>query len=110
MMIRSIPPASAHLALRPVPAPPPTIGSPAATLARNRSSNALRESWNMVASITGVPTHQAEEGPRGGGRERRVVDVLVPRLDPDPGMTGQPARHGLEQGPVGDGVFERAAR
>ncbi len=30
MTIRSMPPASSHLAERPVPAPPPTIGSPRA--------------------------------------------------------------------------------
>jgi hypothetical protein len=31
MMMRSIPPISAHFAEMPVPAPPPTIGLPAAT-------------------------------------------------------------------------------
>src|SRR5262249_55974703 len=44
MTIRSMPPASAHLADRPVPAPPPTIGRPAATWARRRSRMAWRES------------------------------------------------------------------
>src|SRR5262249_15009766 len=42
MMIRSMPPASAHLALRPVPAPPPMIGLPAATWARSRSRHCSR--------------------------------------------------------------------
>src|SRR5581483_6287978 len=37
MMIRSMPPSSAHLADSPVPAPPPTIGRPAATWARSRA-------------------------------------------------------------------------
>src|SRR5688572_12081832 len=44
-MSRSMPPASAHLAEMPVPAPPPTIGLPAATWARSRlriSSRAKR--------------------------------------------------------------------
>src|SRR6516164_6872519 len=42
MMIRSMPPASAHLADRPVPAPPPMMGRPAATWARRRSRHS---SW-----------------------------------------------------------------
>ena len=39
MTIRSMPPASSHLADRPVPAPPPMSGRPAAILARKRSSS-----------------------------------------------------------------------
>ncbi len=42
MMIRSIPPASAHLALRPVPAPPPMIGRPSAILRRNDVEDLVR--------------------------------------------------------------------
>src|SRR5262249_14187031 len=37
MMIKSMPPASAHLALSPVPAPPPMIGRPSVTLRRKAS-------------------------------------------------------------------------
>ena len=36
MMMRSAPPASAHLAEMPVPAPQPTTGLPASTSARMR--------------------------------------------------------------------------
>src|SRR6516162_5996028 len=42
MMIRSMPPASAHLADRPMPAPPPMIGRPAATWARSRRKHSSR--------------------------------------------------------------------
>ena len=42
MMMRSMPPASAHLALMPVPAPPPMIGLPAAIWARRRARHASR--------------------------------------------------------------------
>src|SRR5262249_22627466 len=42
MMIRSMPPASAHLALRPAPAPPPMMGLPAATWARRRCRHCSR--------------------------------------------------------------------
>src|SRR6185503_4130761 len=42
-MMRSIPPASSLLAEMPVPAPPPMIGSPRATLARRRLTMAARE-------------------------------------------------------------------
>ena len=41
MMSTSIPPASADFAESLVPAPPPTIGRPAATVARNRASAAV---------------------------------------------------------------------
>src|SRR5262249_30540022 len=42
MMIRSMPPSSAHLADRPMPAPPPMIGRPAATWARRRWRHSSR--------------------------------------------------------------------
>src|SRR5215470_16837638 len=42
MMIRSMPPASAQRAVIPVPAPPPTIGRPAATWARRRCKHCSR--------------------------------------------------------------------
>src|SRR5262249_39543364 len=52
MMIRSIPPASAHLALMPVPAPPPMIGLPAATWARRRSRHCWRVKTLIVVLFT----------------------------------------------------------
>src|SRR3954469_1309440 len=53
-MIRSMPPASAHLADSPVPAPPPMMGRPAATWARRRRRHSSR-----VKELMGTP---------GGGR------------------------------------------
>src|SRR5712692_5580251 len=49
-MMRSMPPASAHLALMPVPAPPPMIGRPAATWARRRCRHSSRVKKLMGAS------------------------------------------------------------
>src|SRR5271167_3555007 len=50
MTIRSTPPASWHLAESPTPAPPPTIGSPRAAIARNFSTKADRSNLIIVAS------------------------------------------------------------
>src|SRR5262249_13361537 len=50
MMIRSMPPASAHLALMPVPAPPPMIGRPADTWERSRCKHWSRVKKLMLAS------------------------------------------------------------
>src|SRR5262245_35065236 len=50
MMMRSMPPISAHLALMPVPAPPPMIGLPAATWARRCSRH-----WARVNDIAPAP-------------------------------------------------------
>src|SRR5947207_15692196 len=52
MMRRSMPPSSAHLALIPVPAPPPMIGLPAATWARSRARMSSRV--NMIAGGDGA--------------------------------------------------------
>src|SRR4051812_44417968 len=52
-MRRSMPPASAHLALIPVPAPPPMIGLPAATWARSRLRHSSREKKLMAGSYEG---------------------------------------------------------
>src|SRR4051794_21507576 len=40
--MRSMPPASSHFAERPVPAPPPIIGRPAASCARSRVRHSSR--------------------------------------------------------------------
>src|SRR5438552_2231707 len=73
MMIRSMPPASAHLALMPVPAPPPMIGLPAATWARSRRRHSSRvkklirqSSANLRAEVVGEALAQP--------RQARVVD------------------------------------
>src|SRR6516162_7684590 len=57
MMMRSTPPASAHLADRPVPAPAPMIGRPAATWERRRVRMVSRVGGaDMTASGCGVPS------------------------------------------------------
>src|SRR4051794_22310151 len=101
MMIRSIPPASAHLALRPVPAPPPMIGSPAAILRRKLSSISLRVRWNIRSSARLGAGQGLEQPLRRGVGEGRVVDVLVAPHQLDPGMARQPALQGFEERPVG---------
>src|SRR4029450_2415855 len=50
MTSRSIPPASDIFAEMPVPAPPPTIGLPSATLARSLSRTAWRGNMNALVS------------------------------------------------------------
>src|SRR3954452_16012159 len=62
MTIKSIPPASSHLADRPVPAPPPTIGSPRATLARRRATMLSRELSAVVVSVTAGPFSSRSAG------------------------------------------------
>src|SRR3546814_4506474 len=46
--MRSMPPASSHLADRPVPAPPPMIGTPRRFMSWNLSSRALRSKRGMA--------------------------------------------------------------
>src|SRR5271155_233339 len=58
--MRSQPPASSHFAESPVPAPPPTIGSPRAAIARNFSNKVERSKRGMFTS------------PRVCGRSRAV--------------------------------------
>src|SRR5215207_4327706 len=71
MTMRSMPPASSHFAERPVPAPPPMIGSPRAAMARNLSISSLRGKRGM-----GAPGnwHDIEEGLDEGIGEGRFVD------------------------------------
>src|SRR6516225_2420098 len=45
--MRSMPPASSHFAERPVPAPPPMIGWPRATMSRKRSIKMCRSTRGM---------------------------------------------------------------
>src|SRR5215203_2669297 len=103
MTMRSIPPASSSLALMPVPAPPPTIGTPRSTCWRSRSRtwsrvNAIEclfcHGWgtdlHRRRSLFSIRVHlcssvakglllfdQPEHHVRGSGRERRIIDVRV---------------------------------
>src|SRR6516164_3606647 len=111
MMIRSIPPASAHLALKPVPAPPPISGAPVATFLRNPSRISLRDRWYMVAfpASSRGRCEQREQLGHGGVGECRVVDMLVADDDAGPGVSGQPAGQGPEKRGVRRRVVERLA-
>ena len=63
MMIRSLPPASAHFAERPVPAPAPMIGLPAAIWARSRASaSALRHDAASISSCSRFAIASANAG------------------------------------------------
>src|SRR5215216_2385507 len=100
MTMRSMPPASSHLAERPVPAPPPMIGSPRAAMARNLSINSLRGKRGMGAPGNG---HDIEEGVDEGAGEVGVVDcwgeldekAVRPRLE-DLAYRGEQGRVRLE--------------
>src|ERR1700732_4967640 len=63
MTIRSMLPASSHFAERPVPAPPPTIGSPRATMARNffKSSARSNRGIDHLATRRRVPGRPISE-------------------------------------------------
>src|SRR5579884_269696 len=61
MISKSMPPASAHLADKPVPAPPPMIGFPAATWLRRRCKHSSRLKMLMVIyPATDLPGEQGE--------------------------------------------------
>src|SRR4051812_12145985 len=107
MMIRSMPPASAHLALRPVPAPPPMMGRPAATFRRKLSRISLRNRWNMGAL---VPVQEFDQQGRRGVGKCRIVDVFVTLDESDPRVAPQPTGQGIEQGTVGGGIVEGLTR
>src|SRR4051812_8190068 len=115
MMIRSIPPASAHLALRPVPAPPPMIGRPSATLRRNRSRISARvlpciervtpgrEGRSLRALTFGLGEPVADHEPEPGQDVAAVERVVLAQEDRAVGGGGDP--HG--PGP-GIGVPDQA--
>src|SRR3954453_11647513 len=95
MMIRSAPPASAHLAESPVPAPAPMIGFPASTCPRRR------------ASASALVIHHLMEPVRHRVRERRVVDVEIELVQLDVVAEVLPQRR--EERLVRGGVVERPA-
>ena len=95
MISRSMPPASAHLALRPVPAPPPMIGRPSAIFLRNDARISLRDGWNMIASSSRRATQQGQQRIGGGRPECRVVDVFVAASTRTQRMPLKPSRIAL---------------
>ena len=64
MMIRSMPPASSHLAERPVPAPPPTIGTPSTTIFLN-FSRILARAIKGMKEVLRKGVDRALKPPRG---------------------------------------------
>src|SRR5438132_13265565 len=81
MMMRSMPPASAHLALMPVPAPPPMIALPAATWARRRWRHSSR--LNKLIGPPSLP---------GGGAVTIEVARMFGRLYNSRPVLQQPRR------------------
>src|SRR5882724_898851 len=77
MTMRSMPPASSHLADRPVPAPPPMIGSCRAIMAWNLSRMSLRAMRGMVLFRRDARFEVRDLAEVGGQRlgKRRVVDM-----------------------------------
>src|SRR5687768_13502788 len=83
MTMRSMPPASSHLADRPVPAPPPTMGSPRAILARSR----WRICWRAMRGMAALLVRSfggSGAAARGGGRrdlapggDQRIGEPLI---------------------------------
>ena len=69
MMIRSAPPASAHFAERPVPAPAPMIGLPAVDLRPQPRERLVARHVTCLDQLVQPVGHR--------GRERGVVDVLL---------------------------------
>ena len=100
MMIRSAPPSCAHLADRPVPAPAPMTGLPAATCSRSWASASSRVTSHAPDQLVQAVGHR-----RG---ERRVVDVGVDLVDLD--LAGSmPSRSAAKSASSACGVVERLA-
>src|SRR5262249_19339092 len=112
MMIRSIPPASAHLALSPVPAPPPMIGRCWAALSRNRarissrvsgifdSSRVPRRSIGGHFGSVGPPIASALGAAAQGPRRVRLPDL--PRADLQGGEPTAAEAVGVDAGDVAE--------
>src|SRR5690349_19011123 len=115
MTMRSMPPASSHLAERPVPAPPPTIGWPRAIMSRNR----VRISWREMRGIGSAslqPAHRrgeggdlAERGDHGLG-EGGIVDVVRHADQLALATAAEIAGDRVEEGLVGERIPEGLSR
>src|SRR4051812_17029541 len=107
MTMRSIPPASSHLAERPVPAPPPTIGWPFAIMPRNFSSMSLRAILGMGSAPV---VDEVEEGLHQRRREAGIVEVIRQSDDAAPVVLPHGRLERLEECGIGRWVMERLAR
>src|SRR5690242_13535657 len=107
MTIRSMPPASSHLADRPVPAPPPTIGWPLAIMSPNFWRIVLRATRGIWALLL-LPPRQAagrrrtDDVLKGGDRRRGefgIVDMMSntdqPAVSAGPKIGGDDIEQGL---------------
>src|SRR3954451_10959553 len=106
--MRSMPPASSHFADRPVPAPPPIRGRPAAILARKRARSASLAMCGMASARQSAPGIRGSIAPGGdeGVGEGFVVDV---QRQADELLVGAGAEAFLdrpEEGAVGVGIVE----
>src|SRR6185369_6414393 len=112
MTMRSIPPASSHLAERPVPAPPPISGRPAAILARKRSSRVFLAMRGIRAGRRSGLRARRDVAPGGDQRldEGVVVDVVRQANELALGSGTKAFLERSEQRAVGLGVVERLAR
>src|SRR3546814_8338297 len=106
--MRSMPPASSHLAESPVPAPPPTMGSPRRFMAWNFSSKTLRSKRGM--SLPSSRVLDLGQGGDHGLGEGRIVDVMRQADEAPARRLPEGPRNGLEEGAVGGRVVERMAR
>jgi len=77
-----MPPASSHFAERPVPAPPPMMGSPRAIMARNFSSSFAR----AILAISACLSFRHPGESRDPGLQEHVARPW-PLLGLDPGIS-----------------------
>src|SRR6185503_9024508 len=108
MTMRSMPPASSHLAERPVPAPPPTIGSLRAIMPRNFSKMSLRAILGMRSASISID--EVKEGLHERRREGGIVEVVRQADDLAPLGLAHGRLERLEESGVGGGIVERLAR
>ena len=107
MTIRSMPPASSHLADRPVPAPPPTIGSRRSTMPRNRS-RMLGRARARHRRATLDDLGEARRAQRSANASSLML--CGSRIDAAVAVCVDAALERVEQGGVGVRVVERLAR
>src|SRR5688572_30695782 len=115
--MRSMPPASSHLADKPVPAPPPTMGCFFAAMSRKRSRIFLRSMRAMSVGGGGLSFGGKRRGCRDlaeGGDQRRgevgVVHVLRQAEELAAGTRAEARCDRLEERAVGLGIPEGLAR
>src|SRR5262249_52213631 len=105
-----MPPASSHLADRPVPAPPPMIGSPRSLLPRNRLRMSLRLMRDMILPWGGAGDARAGDLVEVVDQcvdEGLIVDVVGQDHQPPVGAGAEAGRQNVEQRLVRRRIPER---